>query len=58
MVLFDAIPSAVAELVAYVAGKVIGLVFKLQPKDAQRIGEYIVFRLIAFTGLVVTLIYS
>ena len=58
MALFDAISYAVAELAAYVAGKATGRVFKLQPKDAQRIGEYIIIRLIASAGLIVTLVYS
>jgi|GEM_PF-4658799 len=58
MALFDAITYAVAELTAYVAGKATGRVFKLQPKDAQRIGEYVVIGLIASAGLIVTLVYS
>ena len=58
MALFDAISYAVAELVARVAGKVTGRVFKIQAKAARRIGEYIVMGLIVSAGLIVTLVYS
>ena len=58
MALFDAITYAVAELTAYVAGKATGRVFRVKPKDAQRIGEYIVIGLIASAGLIITLVYS
>ena len=58
MAFLDAIPGAVAEIVAYVAGKVTGRVFELEPKKAQRIGEYIVIGFICSAGLVITLAYS
>lgn len=58
MALFDAIPTVLAELVAYVVGKVTGRVFKLEPKGAQRIGEYIVLGLVASAGLIVTLAWG
>ena len=58
MALFDAIPTAVAELVGYVVSKVTGRVFKLNPKESQRLGEYVVLGLIAFGGLIITLVYS
>lgn len=58
MALFDAITYAVAEVTAYVAGKATGRMFKLHPKDAQTIGEYIVIGLIASAGLIGTLICS
>lgn len=54
----EAIPAAIAELVAYVAGKATGRAFKLEPKQAQRIGEYVVIALVVSAGLIVTLIYS
>jgi len=38
--------------------KATGRIFKLQQKDAQRIGEYVVVGLIASAGLIVTLVYS
>lgn len=58
MALFDAITYAVAELTAYVEGKATGRLLKIQPKNAQRIGEYIVIGLITSAGLIVTLVYS
>ena len=54
----DAIPAAIAEIVAYVVGKVTGRAFKLDPKRSQRIGEYIVIAVIIGAGVAVTLVYS
>ena len=54
----DAIPAAIAEIVAYVIGKVTGRAFKLELKRAQRIGEYIVMAVIIGAGVAVTLVYS
>lgn len=53
-----AIPAAVAEIVAYVIGKVTGRTFKLDPERAQRIGEYIVMAVIIGAGVAVTHEYS
>ena len=54
----DAIPAAVAEIVAYVVGKITGRAFKMDPKRAQRIGEYIVMAVIIGVGVAVTVVYS
>jgi len=54
----DAIPAAIAEIVAYVIGKVTGRAFKLDPERAQRIGEYTVMAVIIGAGVAVTLVYS
>ena len=54
----DAIPAAIAEIVAYVVGKITRRAFKLDPKRAQRIGEYIVMAVIIGVGVAVTLVYS
>ena len=54
----DAIPAANAEIVAYVIGKVTGRAFKLDPKRAQRIGEYIVMAVIIGVGVAVALACS
>lgn len=54
----DVIPAAVAEIVAYVVGKVTGRACKLDPERAQRIGEYIAMAVIIGAGLAVTLVYS
>lgn len=56
--ILEAIPAAIAEILAFVLGKITGRTFKLEKRQAQRIGEYIVFALIAGTGLTITLIYS
>ena len=58
MAIADAAAYVVAELVAYVVRRVTGRVFRLQPKTAQRVGEWSVIALIACAGLTVTLLYS
>lgn len=55
---FDALPTLVAEIVAYVIGKVIGRPFRLDAKRAQRIGEYLVIAVVLGAGVIVTLVYS
>ena len=42
----------------YVVGKVTGRAFKMDPKRAQRIGEYIVMAVIIGVRVAVTLAYS
>ena len=56
--ILEAIPAALAEFMGYVIGKVTGRVFKLEEKQAQRIGEYIVLGIVFAVGMTVTLIYS
>jgi len=56
--ILKAIPAAVAEVLGYVLGKVTGRVFKLEEKQAQRIGEYIIIGVIVVAGTAITLIYS
>jgi hypothetical protein len=58
LMFLDAIPAAVAEIVAYVVGKVTGRACKLAPERAQRIGEYFVMAVIIGAGVAVTLVYS
>ena len=58
MALLEAISGAVAELAAYAAGRATGRVFKLEPKRAERIGEYILILVVVLAGLIVTLVYS
>lgn len=47
-----------AEAAAFVLGKVIGRSFKLEPKRAERIGEWIILGVIAIAGITVTILYS
>ena len=56
--ILEALPAALAEFMGYVIGKVTGRVFKLEEKQAQRIGEYIVLGIVFAVGMTVTLIYS
>ena len=56
--ILEAIPAALVEFMGYVIGKVTGRVFKLEEKQAQRIGEYIVLGIVFAVGMTVTLIYS
>ena len=50
--------SAIGETVAYLAGRVVGRTFQLEPKKAQRIGEYIVISVIVGAAVFVTVAYS
>ena len=54
----DAITGTIAEVVAYVIGKITGRALKLDPKQAQRVGEYAVIAVVLGAGVLVTLIYS
>ena len=56
--ILEAIPAALAEFMGYVIGKVTGRVFKLEEKQAKRIGEYIVLGIVVVVGTAITLIYS
>lgn len=54
----DAITGTIAEVVAYVIGKITGRALKLDQKQAQRVGEYVVIAVVLGAGVLVTLIYS
>ena len=56
--MLEALPAAIGEAAAFLVGKVLGRVHKLEPKHAERLGEWIVFGIIAVAGVTVTLIYS
>ena len=56
--ILEAIPAALAEFMGYVIGNVTGRVFKLEEKQAKRIGEYIVLGIVVVVGMAITLIYS
>ena len=58
MSVLDASASAIGETVAYLAGRVVGRTFQLEPKKAQRIGEYIVIGVIVGAAVLVTVAYS
>jgi hypothetical protein len=54
----DAITYAIGEAASYVASIFIGRTFHLEPKRAQRIGERVVFVLLAGALIALTVIYS
>ena len=56
--ILDAVTTAVAEILAYVLGKVTGRALKLEKELAQRIGEYTILDVIAVAGTALALIYS
>jgi branched-subunit amino acid ABC-type transport system permease component len=58
MSLLDATAYAIGETVAYLAGRVVGRTFHLDPKKAQRIGEFIVTGVIVGVAVFVTIAYS
>jgi branched-subunit amino acid ABC-type transport system permease component len=58
MSLLDATAYAIGETVAYLAGRVVGRTFHLEPKKAQRIGEYVVIGVIVGAAVFVTVAYS
>jgi hypothetical protein len=58
MSLFEGVANAVAELIAYVAGKATGRTLKIEPDRAQKIGEYMVIALVLSSVVIVTLVYS
>ncbi|MDA8259804.1 MAG: hypothetical protein M0Z99_29885 [Betaproteobacteria bacterium] len=58
MSILDAAAYAIGETSAYLVGRVAGRTFHLEPKKAQRIGEYIVIGAIAGAAVLVTVIYS
>lgn len=54
----ESIPAAVVEVAAYIVGKVLGRSFKINPDRAHRIGEWVIFGVIAVAGIIVTVVYS
>ena len=61
MAILDAIVYVVGEAIAYVVGAVTGRAFNIEPKKAQRIGEYFVMAIVGvflFALIAVTFIYS
>jgi hypothetical protein len=58
MSIADATACAVGEIAAYVVGRIAGKTFRLEPKRAQRIGEYIVLGALFGAAVLVTFLYS
>lgn len=58
MSFLDASAYAIGETVAYLAGRVVGRTFHLDPKKAQRIGEYVVIGVIVGAAIFITVVYS
>ncbi|MBS4018079.1 MAG: hypothetical protein KGZ68_07555 [Dechloromonas sp.] len=58
MSLLDATAYAIGETVAYLAGRVVGRTFHLDPQRAQRIGEYVVIGVIVGAAVFITVAYS
>ena len=58
MSILDATAYAIGETAAYVVGRIAGRTFHLEPKRAQRIGEYIVIGVIVGAAVLITVIYS
>jgi CDP-diglyceride synthetase len=58
MSLLDATASAIGETVAYLVGRIVGRTYHLEPKKAQRIGEFIVIGIIAGAAIYITVAYS
>jgi hypothetical protein len=58
MSILDATAYAIGEAAAYLVGRVAGRTFHLEPKSAQRIGEYVVIGAIVGAAVLVTVIYS
>lgn len=58
MSLLDATAYAIGETVAYLSGRVVGRTFHLDPKKAQRIGEYVVIGVIVGAAVFITIAYS
>ncbi|HWV17461.1 MAG TPA: hypothetical protein VNZ68_02690 [Rhodocyclaceae bacterium] len=58
MSLLEACTYAIGEAVAYAAGCVVGRVFRLEPKQAQHIGEYIMITVVFGAVVLITFAYS
>ncbi len=58
MSILDAPAYAIGETAAHVAGRIAGRTLNLEPKRAQRIGEYIVIGVIVGAAVLVTVIHS
>lgn len=58
MSILDAAAYAIGETAAYLVGRVAGRTFHLEPKRAQRIGEYVVLGVILGAAVLVTVVYS
>lgn len=58
MSLLEATSYAIGEAAAYLAGCVVGPAFRLEQKQAQRIGEYIVITVVCGAAVFITIAYS
>ena len=58
MSILEAAATAIGEMAAYVVGRIAGKTFRLAPKTAQSVGEYVVFGVIVGAATLVTVIYS
>jgi hypothetical protein len=55
---FDAVAYVVGEGAAYVTGRILGRVFKIERERALRIGQYAVIGVVAAGGIALCLIYT
>lgn len=51
----DFIVCAIGDIASYLAGLIIGRSFNLEPKRAQKVGEYVIFSI--FIGLIITITF-
>nr|WP_294838387.1 hypothetical protein [uncultured Methylotenera sp.] len=54
----ETLVSVIGETLAYVIGKATGRTFHLDPKKAQKIGEYFVLGLFAIVAITITFVFS
>lgn len=54
----ESIAYAVGEIASYIAGMIIGRSFNLEPKHAQKVGEYVIFSIFIVLLIAITFIYS
>jgi len=58
MSMIDLVPQIIADVAAFLLGKVLGRKFELDRGRAQRIGMYLIYGAFALAGIIVTLLYS
>jgi hypothetical protein len=54
----ESIACAIGEIASYIAGLIIGRSFNLEPRQAQKIGEYVIFFIIIGLLITITFVYS
>lgn len=58
MSLLEASTYAIGEAAAYLVGCVVGRTLRLEQRQAQRIGEYIVITVVFGAAVLITFVYS